>query len=128
MRKSFPLFAKIFPFLDGVLIQLGKLILLDEDCFDYGVGSAPLHLRFDTRNLAIYSNVFTKQPILVGQRLAKIPQHCFPMILVAAPTLISQYTFSFNNFSIIYLFNDGGPGSVVGNAGSLNILISWIIN
>jgi len=41
-----------------------------------------------------------------------------PMILaVAAPTLISQYTFNFNNFSIIYLFNAGGPGSVGGGAG-----------
>ncbi|MGZ7230882.1 ABC transporter permease subunit, partial [Streptococcus pyogenes] len=38
-----------------------------------------------------------------------------PMILaVAAPTFISQYTFNFNNFSIIYLFNNGGPGSVGG--------------
>ena len=50
-----------------------------------------------------------------------------PMILaVAAPTLISQYTFNFNNFSIIYLFNGGGPGSVGGGAGSTDILISWI--
>ena len=50
-----------------------------------------------------------------------------PMILaVAAPTLISQYTFNFNNFSIIYLFNAGGPGSVGGGAGSTDILISWI--
>lgn len=51
----------------------------------------------------------------------------FPMILaVAAPTLISQYTFNFNNFSIMYLFNDGGPGTVGGGAGSTDILISWI--
>lgn len=51
----------------------------------------------------------------------------FPMILaVAAPTFISQYTFNFNNFSIIYLFNNGGPGSVGGGAGSTDILISWI--
>ncbi|MCP1639487.1 arabinogalactan oligomer/maltooligosaccharide transport system permease protein [Streptococcus gallinaceus] len=50
-----------------------------------------------------------------------------PMILaVAAPTFISQYTFNFNNFSIIYLFNNGGPGSVGGGAGSTDILISWI--
>ena len=50
----------------------------------------------------------------------------FPMILaVAAPTLISQYTFNFNNFSIMYLFNDGGPGTVGGGAGSTDILISW---
>ena len=51
----------------------------------------------------------------------------FPMILaVAAPTLISQYTFNFNNFSIMYLFNDGGPGTVGGGADSTDILISWI--
>ena len=51
----------------------------------------------------------------------------FPMILaVAAPTLISQYTFNFNNFSIMYLFNGGGPGTVGGGAGSTDILISWI--
>ncbi|MET3558441.1 arabinogalactan oligomer/maltooligosaccharide transport system permease protein [Streptococcus rupicaprae] len=50
-----------------------------------------------------------------------------PMILaVAAPTFISQYTFNFNNFSIIYLFNNGGPGSVGGGAGATDILISWI--
>lgn len=50
-----------------------------------------------------------------------------PMIFaVAAPTLISQYTFNFNNFSIIYLFNNGGPGSVGGGAGATDILISWI--
>lgn len=50
-----------------------------------------------------------------------------PMIFaVAAPTFISQYTFNFNNFSMIYLFNEGGPGSVGGGAGATDILISWI--
>lgn len=50
-----------------------------------------------------------------------------PMILFAtAPVLITQYTFNFNNFSIIYLFNNGGPGSVGAGAGSSDILISWI--
>ncbi|WWM77865.1 ABC transporter permease subunit [Brochothrix thermosphacta DSM 20171 = FSL F6-1036] len=50
-----------------------------------------------------------------------------PMILFAtAPVLITQYTFNFNNFSIIYLFNEGGPGSVGSGAGSTDILISWI--
>ena len=48
------------------------------------------------------------------------------ILAVAAPTLISQYTFNFNNFSIMYLFNGGGPGSVGGGAGSTDILISWI--
>ncbi|MBG9982396.1 sugar ABC transporter permease [Aerococcaceae bacterium DSM 111020] len=50
-----------------------------------------------------------------------------PTILaVAAPVFITQYTGNFNNFSMIYLFNDGGPGSVGGGAGATDILISWI--
>ena len=50
-----------------------------------------------------------------------------PMIfMVAAPTFITQYTGNFNNFSMIYLFNNGGPGSVGGGAGATDILISWI--
>lgn len=51
----------------------------------------------------------------------------FPTILtMAAPIFITQYTGNFNNFSMIYLFNEGGPGSVGANAGSTDILISWI--
>lgn len=48
-----------------------------------------------------------------------------------SPMLINQYTFNFNNFSIIYLFNGGGPFNpqVYGNlAGSSDILISYIYN
>ncbi|MCT4397294.1 sugar ABC transporter permease [Pediococcus ethanolidurans] len=45
---------------------------------------------------------------------------------VAAPIFITQYTFNFNNFSMIYLFNSGGPGDVGGGAGGTDILISWI--
>ena len=51
----------------------------------------------------------------------------FPHILsVAAPIFITQYTGNFNNFSMIYLFNEGGPGSVGNGAGSTDILISWV--
>ncbi len=39
-----------------------------------------------------------------------------PLVLYSiAPILITQYTFNFNNFNIIYLFNNGGP-AVVGCA------------
>ncbi len=32
-----------------------------------------------------------------------------PLVLYAiAPIIITQYTFNFNNFNIIYLFNNGG--------------------
>ncbi len=53
-----------------------------------------------------------------------------PLVLFqTAPLLINQYTFNFNNFSIIYLFNRGGPffPSLYGNlAGSSDLLISYI--
>jgi arabinogalactan oligomer/maltooligosaccharide transport system permease protein len=50
-----------------------------------------------------------------------------PMILFAtAPILITQYTFNFNNFNVIYLFNAGGPPVAGQNAGGTDILISWI--
>lgn len=47
------------------------------------------------------------------------------IFLVAAPTFVTQYTGNFNNFSMIYLFNEG-TRSLGGNAGSTDILISWI--
>ncbi|MGY3716216.1 carbohydrate ABC transporter permease [Sutcliffiella cohnii] len=50
-----------------------------------------------------------------------------PMILFAiSPILITQYTFNFNNFNVIYLFNGGGPAAPGQNAGSTDILISWV--
>ncbi|MBE9389288.1 carbohydrate ABC transporter permease [Vagococcus salmoninarum] len=59
--------------------------------------------------------------------MQRFRQITLPMILyVAAPIFVTQYTGNFNNFSMIYLFNNGGPGSVGGGAGSSDILISWI--
>ncbi len=50
-----------------------------------------------------------------------------PLILYAmAPILITQYTFNFNNFNIIYLFNSGGPAVPSSTAGGTDILVSWI--
>lgn len=50
-----------------------------------------------------------------------------PVILTSmAPTLITQYTFNFNNFNIIYLFNGGGPATPGSTAGGTDILVSWI--
>lgn len=62
-----------------------------------------------------------------GSTLQKFRYITFPHIIsVAAPIFITQYTGNFNNFSMIYLFNEGGPGSVGNNAGSTDILISWV--
>jgi arabinogalactan oligomer/maltooligosaccharide transport system permease protein len=57
----------------------------------------------------------------------KFTQITLPLVLYAvAPILITQYTFNFNNFNIIYLFNGGGPAVSGQNAGATDILISWI--
>jgi len=61
------------------------------------------------------------------QKLRKIT---LPIVLFqTAPLLVGQYTFNFNNFSIIYLFNGGGPFNPTeyGNlAGTTDLLISYI--
>lgn len=60
----------------------------------------------------------------------KVFKITLPLVLFqTAPLLVGQYTFNFNNFSIIYLFNGGGPFDPVkyGNiAGSTDLLISYI--
>lgn len=62
-----------------------------------------------------------------GTGLQKFRYITLPHIFaVAAPIFVTQYTGNFNNFNMIYLFNEGGPGSVGSGAGSTDILISWI--
>ncbi len=57
----------------------------------------------------------------------KFRQITLPHVLFAtAPLLIMQYSFNFNNFNIIYLFNEGGPAVRGQNAGGTDILISWV--
>lgn len=59
--------------------------------------------------------------------LDKFRRITFPLILTAmAPIIITQYTFNFNNFNIIYLFNGGGPAVPGSTAGGTDILVSWI--
>lgn len=51
-----------------------------------------------------------------------------PLLLVAVgPILISSFTFNFNNFNVIYLFNEGGPpiAGTLTPAGHTDILISY---
>jgi arabinogalactan oligomer / maltooligosaccharide transport system permease protein len=66
----------------------------------------------------------TVDGVTLWQKFTKIT---LPLVLYAvAPILITQYTFNFNNFNIIYLFNGGGPAVSGQNAGATDILISWI--
>ena len=50
-----------------------------------------------------------------------------PLVLYSmAPLLIMQFAFNFNNFNVIYLFNQGNPPVLGLKAGGTDILISWI--
>jgi len=79
---------------------------------------------------AIPEDLYEAADIDGANRWQKIRKITLPMVLFqTAPLLVNQYTFNFNNFSIIYLFNGGGPfnPSKYGNlAGSSDILISYI--
>lgn len=62
-----------------------------------------------------------------GTRFQKFRFITMPHLLYAtAPLLIMQYAGNFNNFNIIYLFNNGGPAVRGQNAGGSDILISWV--
>lgn len=62
-----------------------------------------------------------------GTRWQKLHHITLPHILFAtAPLLIMQYAGNFNNFNIIYLFNEGNPAVRGQNAGGTDILISWV--
>lgn len=59
--------------------------------------------------------------------IQKFKNITLPLILYSmAPIIITQYTFNFNNFNIIYLFNAGGPAVPGSTAGGTDILVSWI--
>lgn len=62
-----------------------------------------------------------------GSRLQKLRFITMPHLLFAtAPLLIMQYAQNFNNFNIIYLFNEGLPAVRGQSAGGTDILISWV--
>lgn len=62
-----------------------------------------------------------------GTRWQKLRFITVPHVLYAtAPLLIMQYAGNFNNFNIIYLFNEGNPAVRGQNAGGTDILISWV--
>jgi len=62
------------------------------------------------------------------QKFTKIT---LPLLLVSVgPLLIASFSFNFNNFNLIYLFNQGGPpmAGTPTPAGHTDILISYVYN
>ncbi|MBP2623912.1 sugar ABC transporter permease [Streptococcus oricebi] len=125
-----PLLGKVLPFLNGHLIPWKtdptwtKIALI---MIQGWLGFPYIYVLTLGILQSIPNDLYEAAYIDGANSWQKFRNITLPMILaVAAPTLISQYTFNFNNFSIIYLFNGGGPGTVGGGAGSTDILISWI--
>lgn len=76
---------------------------------------------------AIPSELYEAATVDGASDFQKFKNITLPLVLFAtAPVLITQYTFNFNNFNLIYLFNGGGPAMAGQNAGGTDILISWI--
>lgn len=76
---------------------------------------------------AIPSSLYQAAEIDGANKWQKFRRITLPLLILAIlPVLITQFTFNFNNFGIIYLFNEGGPGTIGLGAGSSDILISWV--
>ncbi len=76
---------------------------------------------------AIPKDLYEAATIDGASRFQQLKTITIPLVLFSiAPILITQYTFNFNNFNIIYLFNNGGPAVIGSNAGGTDILVSWI--
>lgn len=94
------------------------------------LGSAYIFLLSTGVLQGISNDLYEAADIDGASTFQKVWRITLPLVLFqTAPLLVGQYTFNFNNFSIIYLFNGGGPfdPSKYGNiAGSSDLLISYI--
>lgn len=99
-------------------------------CIQAWLGSAYVFLLSTGVLQSINKELYEAADIDGATSIKKLTKITVPLVLFqTAPLLVGQYTFNFNNFSIIWLFNNGGPfnPSVYGNlAGSTDLLISYI--
>lgn len=99
-------------------------------CIQGWLGSSYVFLLSTGVLQSINNDLYEAADIDGATTFKKLTKITIPMVLFqTAPLLVGQYTFNFNNFSNIYLFNGGGPFNPVlyGNlAGETDILISYI--
>lgn len=99
-------------------------------CIQAWLGSAYIFLLSTGVLQSINKELYEAADIDGATSIKKLSKITVPLVLFqTAPLLVGQYTFNFNNFSIIWLFNNGGPfnPSQYGNlAGSTDLLISYI--
>ena len=99
-------------------------------CIQAWLGSAYVFLLSTGVLQSINAELYEAADIDGATSFKKLTKITVPLVLFqTAPLLVGQYTFNFNNYSIIALFNNGGPfdPSKYGNlAGSSDLLISYI--
>ncbi len=109
---------------DPVLTRIA-LILIQTWC-----GSAYVFLLTTGVLQAIPADLYEAAKIDGANARQRLTAVTLPLVLFqTGPLLINQYTFNFNNYTIIRIFNDGGPTepSLYGNlAGTSDLLISYI--
>lgn len=99
-------------------------------CIQAWLGSAYIFLLSTGVLQSINAELYEAADIDGATSFNKLIKITVPLVLFqTAPLLVGQYTFNFNNYSIIALFNNGGPFNPTkyGNlAGSSDLLISYI--
>lgn len=125
--------------IDGFnLLPVGGALRFSQSLQSLVIDAAPDQIRFTRLGLAEAQQASTLRPehcfghmeaaTIDGagawQRFRKIT---FPLLLVAmAPLLVASFDFNFNNFTVIELFNNGGPPiSAATVAGHTDILLSY---
>ena len=80
---------------------------------------------------AIPSDIYEAATVDGASQWQRFRSITLPLLLVAVgPLLLASFTFNFNNFNLIFLFNAGGPpiSNSLAKAGHTDILISYVYN
>lgn len=117
-----PLFGEGLPWLQNATYTRIALIMIQ-----VWLGFPFVYALFTGVLQSISSDWYEAADIDGANRWQKFRNITFPHLMFATgPLLIMQYSFNFNNFNIIYLFNQGGPPVRNQVAGGTDILISWV--
>lgn len=117
-----PLFGDGLPWLQNSLYTRIALIMIQ-----VWLGFPFVYALFTGVLQSISADWYEAADIDGANRWQKFTNITFPHLMFATgPLLIMQYSFNFNNFNIIYLFNQGGPPVRNQVAGGSDILISWV--
>lgn len=99
-------------------------------CVKIWLGSAYVFLLSTGVLQAIPNDLYEAAQIDGASAWQRVSKITMPLVLFqTAPLLVNQYTFNFNDYGIITMFNNGGPFDTTkyGNlAGSSDLLISYI--